>query len=163
MTDAIETPIEESRPGAKFDAEAFLNTPHLPRNAGEFAPALSRVIARIPRNWGMWIGVGPGWYSLVTTLDEKIAELFPDYEIEQVKEKYGTLRYYCSVDGEDSVHTLIEAAEAASRVTCEKCGAPGKLGSSEGWWRTTCAEHAPEGFVPDEPDVVRVSVAVQVL
>jgi hypothetical protein len=112
----------------------------------------------------MWIGVGSGWYPIVTALDEAIAELYPDYEIHQVKEKYGTLRYYCSWDGEDRVRQLIRDAEAKSRVTCEKCGAPGKLGESEGWWRTTCTEHAPEGFTPeaedDEPPTMRLGVTV---
>lgn len=43
---------------------------------------------------GRWIGCGKGWYPLLTEANRKLAELFPNYEIHQVKEKYGTLRFY---------------------------------------------------------------------
>lgn len=60
----------------------------------------------------------------------------------QVKEKYGTLRFYV-YGADDYVNGLIQMAEAMSAVTCETCGAPGKerVGS---WIRTLCDEHAKE-------------------
>jgi hypothetical protein len=121
------------------------------------------MLSRIPDGQrGVALSVGSGWYSLITELDAAIAALRPDYVIYQVKEKYGTLRYYCSWDGDKSVRELIAGAEALSRVTCERCGAPGQLGEAEGWWRTACAEHAPEDFVVDgEPAVIRIGVLVE--
>ena len=67
----------------------------------------------------------------------------------QVKEKYGTLRFY--VYGADEyVHGLIQMAEAMSMITCETCGAPGKERGG-GWIRTLCDEHAKEqGYYSEE-------------
>lgn len=55
---------------------------------------LERIKNRIPPGWGRWISCGPGWYSLLVKLDEDLSTLAPDYEVHQVKEKYGTLRFY---------------------------------------------------------------------
>lgn len=60
----------------------------------------------------------------------------------QVKEKFGTLRFYIS-GGDDSVRGMIRMAEAMSSVTCEVCGTPGKT-VGETWIRTLCETHAKE-------------------
>jgi len=72
----------------------LLNSEWLPEDAGEHADGLLKIIRRIPENWGRWISCGSGWYPLLVELDEKLAQIEPDYEIHQVKEKFGTLRYY---------------------------------------------------------------------
>jgi hypothetical protein len=77
-----------------LDVQAFLNTPHIPEDAGEYAEALARILARIPDGWGRWISCDAGWYSLIVELDEELSCLLPGYEVHQVKEKYGTLCYY---------------------------------------------------------------------
>ena len=77
--------------------EAFLNAYHLPKDSGEYALGLKAILDRIPDGWGRWISCGPGWYSLLVELDRALALLFPDYTVEQAKEKYGQLRYYYSV------------------------------------------------------------------
>lgn len=60
----------------------------------------------------------------------------------QVKEKYGTLRFYYN-GGDDTIDGMVRMAEAMSSVTCEVCGASGKtLGG--GWIRTLCRQHALE-------------------
>lgn len=74
--------------------DALLNTVHVPEDAGEHADALRRILERIPERWGRWISCSSGWYPLIIELDQKLAEIYPEYELHQVKEKYGTLRYY---------------------------------------------------------------------
>lgn len=69
----------------------------VPEDAGEYAAGLERILRRIPDGWGRWIGCGPGWYRLLVELDTQLAALDPDYRVQQVKEKFGTLRYYCSL------------------------------------------------------------------
>ena len=60
----------------------------------------------------------------------------------QVKEKYGTLRFY--VYGADEyIDGMIHMAEGMSATTCETCGNPGKIRDG-GWTRTLCDEHAKE-------------------
>lgn len=66
----------------------------LPDDAGEYAPGLRRILMRIPDGWGRWISCDRGWYPLLVELDEQISRLDPLYEIHQVKEKFGGLRYY---------------------------------------------------------------------
>jgi hypothetical protein len=86
---------------------------------------------------------GPGWYDILYSLSTKIErilediaksyertegkenELFHMYAV-QVKEKYGTLRFYMLRET-DEISDLIEDAEALSSQTCENCGAPGKM------------------------------------
>ena len=60
----------------------------------------------------------------------------------QVKEKFGTLRFY--MDGYDEAISAYEDfAEAMSARTCEECGCPGEL-RTQGWYRTLCNLHAIE-------------------
>ena len=58
---------------------------------------------------------------------------------DQIKEKFGTLRFYYS-GGDDYVDGVVRMAEAMSGCTCEVCGKPGSTGG-KGWIRTTCEEH----------------------
>lgn len=60
----------------------------------------------------------------------------------QVKEKFGTLRFY--VDGGDNyTDGMIRIAEGMSGVTCEACGNPGRR-TEGGWVSTLCETHAEE-------------------
>lgn len=60
---------------------------------------------------------------------------FNYFSVTQVKEKFGTLRYYCS--GNDNICDFIDYAEHASEHTCEACGEYGKL-RDDGWLVTQC-------------------------
>ena len=60
--------------------------------------------------------------------------------VRQIKEKFGTLRFYVRGAGDD-VHAIIERAVERSAVTCEACGAAGNLRRRPGWMRTLCDEH----------------------
>jgi hypothetical protein len=60
----------------------------------------------------------------------------------QVKEKFGTLRFYVQGANEQTYH-YIEFAEALSARTCEECGAPGRTRGG-GWVRTLCDRHEEE-------------------
>jgi hypothetical protein len=66
----------------------------------------------------------------------------PQVVAEQVKEKYGTLRFYYH-GGDDIIFGMVRMAEAMSAVTCEVCGNPGKT-IGDGWVRTLCKTHAEE-------------------
>lgn len=57
----------------------------------------------------------------------------------QVKEKFGTLRFYTNAV-DDQIYGMIRMAESMSAVTCEDCGAPGKL-RGRGWLYTACDVH----------------------
>jgi hypothetical protein len=63
------------------------------------------------------------------------------FSVSQVKEKFGTLRYYCP--GSDSIYRFVNLAESLSEVTCELCGKMGATTESiHGWLSTVCDEHS---------------------
>ncbi len=88
-------------------------------------PRVQAIHDRMKPGRSVWREVehGPGWLPVVADLNEKIAALFPDYEVQQVKQKFCGLRYYCNVESDARVHMLIRAAERACDKTCEDCGA----------------------------------------
>jgi hypothetical protein len=90
------------------------------------------------------IECGDGWFELLRELCFGIhAELdkanYPEFTIDQVKEKFGTLRFYYSGYHSEEIDNLIHKAEACSALTCEHCGRPGKL-SNDGWVKVRCQE-----------------------
>ena len=97
---------------------------------------------------------GPGWYPILAELDAELAQLDPAYAVSQVKEKFGTLRFYAHSElhtGADSAfYAAIRAAERKSAVVCEECSAGGSLHRHKrGWLRTLCPACAASegGFV----------------
>lgn len=89
------------------------------------------------------IECGDGWFALIdelaTTIDrilESDKQLANSFIVIQVKEKFGTLRFYTSPTP-DVIHYLCEFAEAMSSHICESCGMPGKP-NDRGWIRTLC-------------------------
>ncbi len=64
----------------------------------------------------------------------------PQVIADQVKEKFGTLRFYYH-GGDDKVDGMVRMAESMSAVTCETCGAPGQSRGG-GWIQTLCDAHA---------------------
>ncbi len=85
----------------------------------------------------------PGWADLLSALFTWLEEIAPDREWSprQIKEKYGTLRFYWHGDLPERAVEIIKAAEHLSGHICELCGAPGMLRSQHGWWTTRCHEH----------------------
>lgn len=75
-----------------------------------------------------------GWFDLVWRLSEKLEPL--GVEAMQVKEKYGALCFYVG-SAPHEAFDLIDAAEAESTRTCERCGAVGKTRDA-GWIWTLC-------------------------
>jgi len=95
-----------------------------------------------PRHSLMCFGfsVGDGWFPILKELLEALKPIAPsNFEILQVKEKFGGLRFYVGGDYSARVEELILAAETEASDTCETCGKPGKL-RGEAWLATLCDE-----------------------
>lgn len=69
----------------------------------------------------------------------KVSDEVPQMVADQIKEKFGTLRFYCH-GGDEYTDGVTSMAEAMSGCTCETCGKPGKTGG-KGWIKTACEEH----------------------
>jgi hypothetical protein len=109
-------------------------------------------------------GCFAGWLPILARFFDEVSEALADnpgvdFQLWQVKEKFGGLRVYYVVPRtppprtldtqairEDDVRRKIDAAyERAEREAehiCDVCGSPGVLRVREGWFATRCEEHA---------------------
>ncbi len=97
--------------------------------------------------WGF--ECGDGWFNILNQLmgniqhhidwKEKQGKPVPQVTLDQVKEKFGTLRFYYT-GGDEYISGLVSMAEAMSGVTCEECGNTGERHGG-GWVRTLCDVH----------------------
>jgi hypothetical protein len=66
----------------------------------------------------------------------KVPESIPQVTLDQVKEKFGTLRFYYT-GGDDYISGMVSLAESLTGVTCESCGNVGERRGG-GWVHTYC-------------------------
>jgi hypothetical protein len=142
---------------AKRALLSLFNTPVLPEDVGEYEDDLIDILDRIPAEWGRWIDCGSGWYRLLADTHRKLKYLCPDYEIHQIKEKYGTLRYYFGTnegfDNKIAYETMLDVVSVAERQSahiCEKCGKRASTRVKNHWFFTACEECVPKN--QDEED-----------
>ena len=105
-----------------------------------------------PRNTLMLFGFqcGDGWFGLVWRLCERLEPLVAElerrtgerFEVIEVKQKMGGLRFYTSHRKEAAILECIEAAQEESFRTCEVCGQPGRRRTVRGWIFPACDKHA---------------------
>ena len=110
--------------------------------------------------------IGPGWYQIIRSLCKNIQsyidsrdcyrlslmksnpmnralpEQIEQVTVDQIKEKFGGLRFYYS-GGDEKIDGMVTMAESWAAHTCETCGKPGKSRDG-GWIRTLCDEHEAE-------------------
>ena len=114
--------------------------------------------------WGF--ECGDGWYNTINLLCANIQH-HVDWKQEQkekynrgegcsqvvavqIKEKFGTLRFYYN-GGDDTIDGMVRMAESMSAVTCEECGAPGQL-RGRGWMYTACDMHTKKEHLINEDE-----------
>jgi len=101
--------------------------------------------------WGF--ECGDGWFNILDQLmsniqhhidwnNQNFDKGYKQYKqvaqvtLDQVKEKFGTLRFYYS-GGDDIIDGMVRMAESMSGCTCEECGNIGKSRGG-GWIHTYC-------------------------
>lgn len=119
-------------------------------------PDIFRDIDKSPQETCMCWGfeVGPGWYPLIYKLCVKLLTLSELTKVtfiaDQVKEKFGTLRFYWHSEGstatmvdaaESIANDIVDKAERRSAYTCERCGDHGRVVCIRGWYTALCEEH----------------------
>ncbi len=107
-----------------------------------------------PKENGMWLPIHiniachDGWFKLIKELSENIQKeltkldinLKKDFYVEQIKEKFGGLRFYVNFIPSNKISELIKIAEEKSYTICEDCGKKGKLRGDLPWVLTLCDE-----------------------
>ena len=103
-----------------------------------------------------------GWIDLIYELGKDITELceLTNCElpmIQQIKEKFGTLRFYYNtlnsqypVIVEKSIRALVSQAVNKSSNTCEVCGKYGEIRVENRVYTTVCEEHQGNSISKDE-------------
>lgn len=110
--------------------------------------------------------IGPGWYQIIRSLcrniqsyidsrdchrlslmksnpmNRALPEQIEQVTVDQIKEKFGGLRFYYS-GGDEKIDGMVTMAESWAAHTCETCGKPGKSRDG-GWIQTLCDEHEAE-------------------
>lgn len=104
------------------------------------------LVKRYPRLYkhNQGIECAPGWHKIIDDLSAKLEMLIlgedndPEgyFYATEVKEKYGTLRFYMSLET-DKMSSAIRKAENLSSQTCEYCSKPGSLRGIN-WYHTLC-------------------------
>ena len=92
--------------------------------------------------WGF--ECGDGWYNLLDSLCSHLQFHIdhngdPQVEVTQVKEKFGSLRFYTTATNKRQ-DGIISFAEVLSGSICEECGNPGTSNDS-GWIKVRCDLH----------------------
>lgn len=121
----------------------------------------NRMIATYPRLFAEPFGgfaIGPGWWPIIEDLCANIQshvdwqqEQLEKYGcgngcqqvvVEQIKEKFGELRFYYT-GGDPTIDGMVRMAECWATHTCETCGGRGEI-RSLGWISTLCDKHYQE-------------------
>ena len=84
----------------------------------------------------------PGWLHVIEKLDDELSAIDPDYTIDQIKQKFGGLRYYFTSEHHlEELYQLVVTAERQCWKTCENCGVTdGVTTNKQGCVRTYCEE-----------------------
>ena len=114
-----------------MDEVKELISPHWPRREGQ-----DKVDIRDA--WPI-IECGDGWSDVLWHGHHIAKDAVPDYTVNQIKEKFGILRFYSDIP---IVTEMM--IESLSNIVCETCGELGTLSMTDSphpWYRTLCAEH----------------------
>lgn len=100
---------------------------------------------------GCWeISVGAGWMPiverLVVAMDEESKKTGIKFQVIQVKQKFGELRYYYDSKEDvsescDRIRKLVAEAELEASRTCENCGQPADLKQKKSGWLVTLCDN----------------------
>ncbi|MBR0707991.1 hypothetical protein [Bradyrhizobium liaoningense] len=118
-----------------------------------------------------WPEVGDGWRDLLERACARIRAAVQanggSFQATQIKEKFGTLRFYwdgsLSPEASVRVEEAIDLAEARSACTCELCGEEGRLYRSGSWLMTRCAQHAKGRPVETGPGLDNVHIVERIV
>jgi len=108
-------------------------------------PYPSQIRHRVEAGARCGSGIKKGWFEIVAKLDDELTKLYPFYVVDQIKEKFGTLRYYVSGFPDDfdmtPVNELLEEAYNTSSHICDVCGEVGSTYKVEWLMLTRCEKH----------------------
>jgi len=112
---------------------------------------LKPILDRIDPTFGRHIDCDEGWWELLIKLHNEVLLVDPEYRIFQVKEKFGTLRFYYSCSSPHfgkQIDKIVARYERISALTCERTGKPGQLMQKGPRYKTLHHSFEFEGWKP---------------
>jgi hypothetical protein len=105
--------------------------------------------ARFPSAESAAIECFKGWAAILTRMLEQLEVTIAQQpagsreglEVKGIREKFGVLSVYLSKAPTPEVQAILDEAHAAAMVTCEVCGAPGRMADRHGWMSVKCEAH----------------------
>ena len=91
------------------------------------------------KGWEKIIRCDDGWIDIIAECHSELMSIDRNYKIHQIKEKFGTLRYYCEPSHskyQEYFDTVINKYECMSIKTCEISGVSGVFMKKDGWYKT---------------------------
>jgi len=157
----------------KSDHQAILDR-KLILTADKFANYLEEKYPALFENVVCGFDCPPGWQSIVLSISDHVFAFSEHFKtkikVAQVKEKFGTLRFYIDID-EDEVDgngapdwareilfEYINSVQSTSGHQCQECGKYGEVRGGH-WLVTLCDEHESirqEGHSPTDVMNIRV-------
>ncbi len=112
----------------------------------ELSTQINALRKKIQPPYYQTIDVDEGWYQLVIDCDAELSAIDPKYDLQQVKEKFGGLRFYFQPSDpslREQMDTVVSRYEEIASRTCEATGREGVLMKSIGnWYKTLNPEYA---------------------
>jgi hypothetical protein len=120
-------------------------TSKLPFDIQHYKQHIVNILSKIYPQYGITLNINPGWIPLIVDLHKQISSLVPDYRIYQIKEKFGSLRYYAdfttsieNIKNFEYLSELIQTAELKSQTICDICTQPATLRNHSFIYKTRC-------------------------
>ena len=118
----------------------------------KYPPEIQAIIQKIDSRFPPHVWCDSGWFPLVISCHKALLEIDPDYKIQQIKEKFGLLRYYFTTDNPDLYPKMLDVVMEHGRISSTTCEITGKEGAvmhvRDHWLKTIHPDHAPDGYVP---------------
>jgi len=91
------------------------------------------------KGWEKLLRCDDGWINIIAECHSELLAIDNNYSIYQIKEKFGTLRYYCEPSNpkhKEKFSEIVDKYERMSIKTCEISGASGVLMKKDGCLKT---------------------------
>jgi hypothetical protein len=111
-----------------------------PSNGDGLIPDLAK-LARTHKIRGCSLEIPEAWYGTVLKIDAMLGLIDPNYQLLQVKDKFGQLRYYYSTEKEDA-RKVMDAIETWGALEVDKiCVTCGEEATTERNYFRVCEAH----------------------
>ena len=102
-------------------------------------PIKQNIYQSFGKGWGKSIDCDDGWISMIAECHSELINVDKNYSIQQIKQKFGTLRYYCTPlnpKHKEQFAKIVDKYERLSINVCEISGTDGVLMKKDGWFKT---------------------------